>query len=181
MTSQESRRPGPAAALSIALILCGSFVSMGAEPPPLTEADAERVLEEVNEPGAEVVLVNVWATWCAPCIEEMPDLLRLRREFREQGLRLILVSADFESARKQVRERLAGLGVDFETFRRAGKDMEFINALDERWSGALPASFVYDGEGRLRHFEQGRASYDEFRKLILDVMDGDGSRPEEET
>jgi thiol-disulfide isomerase/thioredoxin len=123
MTSQESRRPGPAAALSIALILCGSFVSMGAEPPPLTEADAERVLEEVNEPGAEVVLVNVWATWCAPCIEEMPDLLRLRREFREQGLRLILVSADFESARKQVRERLAGLGVDFETFRRAGKDM----------------------------------------------------------
>ena len=137
------------------------------------------MLEEVNEPGAEVVLVNVWATWCAPCIEEMPDLLRLRREFR--GLRLVLVSADFESARQQVRERLAGLGVDFETFRRTGKDMEFINALDERWSGALPASFVYDGEGRLHHFEQGRASYEEFRKLILDVMDGDGSRPEEET
>lgn len=142
------------------------------ELPALIEADVERVLDEVRSTGAEVVLVNVWATWCAPCIEEMPDLLRLREEYGDRGLRLILVSADFESAREQVRQRLKSLGVEFETFRRTGKDMEFINGLDERWSGALPASFIFDGEGRLRHFKQGKGTYEEFEKLILKVMHG---------
>ena len=149
--------------------------------PPVTPAGPERVLEAVQAPGAEVVLVNFWATWCAPCLEELPDLLKLRRDYRDEGLRLILVSVDFASAQAQMRERLAELGVDLETYRREGDDMALIQAFDERWSGALPASFVYDGAGRLRHFEQGRASYEEFEKLILQVMRGERPRAQEES
>jgi thiol-disulfide isomerase/thioredoxin len=168
----------------VAALVVGSGLVHGSEArrlPPLTAAGPEQVLDAVREPGAEVVLVNVWATWCAPCLEELPDLLRLRREYRDRGLRLILVSGDFESARQDVRERLADLGVDFETFRREGDDMAFIEAFDPSWSGALPASFVYDGQGRLRHFEAGRASYEEFEKLILQVMRGETSRAQEES
>jgi thiol-disulfide isomerase/thioredoxin len=168
--------------IALAALAGGLAFAEPPEPlPPLKPAGAEEVLAAVREPGARVVLVNVWATWCAPCLEELPDLLKLRREYSDRGLRLILVSGDFASARQQVRERLARLGVDFETYRREGDDMAFIEALDARWSGALPASFVYDGQGRLQHFEQGRATYEEFEKLISKVMRGEEPRAQEES
>jgi thiol-disulfide isomerase/thioredoxin len=63
----------------------------------LVAASAADVLAAVRAPGARAVLVNIWATWCVPCREEMPDLLRLRRTYADRGLRLILVSGDFVS------------------------------------------------------------------------------------
>src|SRR4051812_35688402 len=52
------------------------------------------ILAEAKASGAPLVLVNVWATWCDPCREELPDLLRVYREHRAQGLRLVMISAD---------------------------------------------------------------------------------------
>ncbi|HYM81181.1 MAG TPA: TlpA disulfide reductase family protein, partial [Candidatus Limnocylindria bacterium] len=101
----------------------------------------------MREPGAEVVLVNIWATWCAPCREEFPDLMRLNERYRDRGLRLILVSADFEDQLPLARRFLAKQGVDFPSYLKTGDDMRFINAMDSRWTGALPATLIYDGRG----------------------------------
>src|SRR6266516_5714090 len=98
--------------------------------PPLVTANAGGVLGAVREPGARAVLVNVWATWCQPCREEFPDLMRVARENRARGLRLMLVSADFDDAHGQVRAFLAREGVDFPSYLKAGDDMKFIEALD---------------------------------------------------
>ena len=57
--------------------------------PEIQPATAEQIQHAVRAGGARVVLLNVWATWCAPCREEFPDLMRLRREYRERGLRLV--------------------------------------------------------------------------------------------
>ena len=113
-------------------------------------ADARAVLGEIKKPGAKGVLVNVWATWCEPCRAEMPRLLKFLRAHRAQGLRLVLVSADDEGNRDRAVSFLASQGVDFATFMKRGDDMTFIDALDPKWSGALPASFLFDGRGRLQ-------------------------------
>ena len=84
----------------------------------------------------------------------------MRREFAPRGLRLILVSADFADQRPKVVQFLAQQGVGFQTFLKAENDMSFINALDPRWSGALPATFVYDRSGKLRDFWEGEATYE---------------------
>jgi thiol-disulfide isomerase/thioredoxin len=63
--------------------------------PALESATAERILMKVREPGATAVVMNIWATWCIPCREEFPDLMRVRREYERRGLRVVLVSADF--------------------------------------------------------------------------------------
>jgi thiol-disulfide isomerase/thioredoxin len=136
-------------------------------PTPGTAAD---VLQAVRAPGAQVVLVNVWATWCIPCREEMPDLLRLRRAYRARGLRLVLVSGDFSSDSDAATAYLRDLGVDFPTYIKSGNDMEFINAFDPNWSGALPATFIYDRNGNLRHAIHGKASYEQFEENIRDVL-----------
>lgn len=137
----------------------------------LVPADSARVLEEVRRPGAEAVLVNVWATWCTPCREEMPDLVRIHREWKGRGFRLVLVSGDFEEDEAAAREFLASVGVDFPTYLKNESDMAFIDALDARWSGALPATFLYDGRGNLREFWEGKADEATLRSRIARVLD----------
>ncbi len=140
--------------------------------PELLPATAARILEEVRRPGASVVLVNVWATWCQPCREEFPDLLKLRRDWTKRGLRLVLVSGDFDTDRPEALRFLAAHGVDFPSFIKDGGDMEFIDGLDPRWSGALPATFLYDSAGRLRRFWEGKADHATLERRVRDVVSG---------
>jgi thiol-disulfide isomerase/thioredoxin len=143
----------------------------------LIPATAPTVLAEVRRPGASVVLVNVWATWCLPCREEFPDLMKLRRSFLGRGLRLVLVSGDFDSDRASVVRFLAAQGVDFPSFMKDGGDMEFIDGLDARWSGALPATFLYDRAGRPRGFWEGKADYATLERRVTDVLTGRDESP----
>ncbi|HET9327275.1 MAG TPA: TlpA disulfide reductase family protein [Candidatus Eisenbacteria bacterium] len=124
----------------------------------------------MKEPGATAVVMNIWATWCTPCREEFPDLMRVRREFERRGLRMVLVSADFPDQSEEARQFLSQQGVDFPTFLKTGKDMEFINGLNPRWSGALPATFVYDGHGALRSFREGRTTHAALESLVVAAM-----------
>src|SRR5437762_8158135 len=123
--------------------------------PRVVPATSSQVMADVHASGTPVTLVNVWATWCAPCREEFPDLVRFERNWRGRGVRVIFVSADFEDQLPEVREFLAKHGVTGDTWIKTGDDMRFINGLDPKWSGALPATFVYDRDGKLLHFWEG--------------------------
>ena len=112
-------------------------------------AEPKIILEAIRRPGATAVLVNVWATWCDACREEMPRLLKFFREHRRRGLRLVLVSADDETERDRAAQFLAAQGMDIPSWLKRGDDMAFIDALDRRWTGALPASLLFDGKGRV--------------------------------
>jgi thiol-disulfide isomerase/thioredoxin len=147
--------------------------------PELVPATAGDLLDVVRAQGAKAVLLNVWATWCMPCREEMPELLRLRREYAESGLSLVLVSGDFEGQEDAALEFLVEQGVDFVTYHKRGDDQEFIDALAPEWSGALPATFVYGPQGRLRRFHEGKASYEDFEGMILDALGAASPRQEE--
>ena len=146
-----------------AILLAGSLVSAG----------PERILEEVRRPGAKVVVLNVWATWCLPCREEFPDLVRLEKAYRERGLRLVLVSADFPDAVDGARKFLSDHGVASDTFIKEGdlRDQDFIDGLDPRWSGALPATIVFDGAGRKTAFWEGKADYETLERRVKEVLE----------
>ena len=140
------------------------------EGPEIQPATVEQLQHAVRAGGARVVLLNVWATWCAPCREEFPDFIRLRREYREHGLRLVLVSADIDSQLPEAREFLKAQGVDFLTYLKQGADMPFIDSLDARWSGALPVTLLYDGTGQKLWFHEGKTSYDSLKIRIDNVL-----------
>ena len=137
----------------------------------LVPIDAPGLLAAVRTPGATATLVNVWASWCQPCRDEFPDLVALRGEWASRGFRLIFVSADFSEDVPAARAFLAEQGVDWPTYVKTGDDMQFIDTLDAGWSGALPGSFLYDSNGRLVRFWEGKASRDSLAARILPVLD----------
>jgi len=117
-----------------------------------------------------VVLVNIWATWCMPCREEFPEIVRLYRDYRDRGLDVVFVSGDLEGDTSQVLDFLAEQGVDFTSYLKVGKDMEFIDTFYPEWSGLLPATFIYDAQRTVQHFWEGEASYEVFESRVLDAF-----------
>jgi len=169
-----------ATALAVTLVLGSCSHKVGksyeagepaAQAPSIQPADAQAVLAAVRAPGAKAVVLNVWATWCEPCREEFPDLVRLGHEYSSKGVRLVLVSGDFDSEKPAVTKFLTDQGVNFASYIKSGDDMKFINSLNPKWTGALPATFVYDGQGRLRDFWEGKASYAKMEERLRRVLD----------
>jgi thiol-disulfide isomerase/thioredoxin len=113
---------------------------------PLNEASFRKM---VAEHRGKVLLVDFWATWCAPCREEIPKLVALYSSQKQRGFELITVSCD--------EPEQEGAAADFvkqqhapppRYIRRAQSDDAFINSIDAKWSGALPALFLFDRSGR---------------------------------
>jgi thiol-disulfide isomerase/thioredoxin len=141
-------------------------------------ASLATIMADVKAPGARAVLVNVWATWCEPCLEELPQVLRFYRENRARGLRLVLISADDDERVEQVKQVLgtavaaAGMAGTFDgrTFVKQENDMRFIDGIDHEWSGALPASFLFDGHGQRMYAWHGPVTYDDLRGEIANRL-----------
>src|SRR5689334_11485648 len=99
--------------LSAATLACLVAAAPADKPlPQLRPVDLPAARAAIHEPGARAVLVNVWASWCDPCREELPDILRFHRDHRKDGLRLVLISADDASTRAEAARFLAAQGVD---------------------------------------------------------------------
>ena len=118
--------------------------------------------------NARPLLVNFWATWCDPCRDEFPDLVKIDNEYRPKGLNFIAISLDdppdIETA---VPDFLGQMHATMPAYLLNVSDPEpAINAVDKEWGGALPATFLYDGEGKVvfKHF--GRINAQDLRAAI---------------
>lgn len=95
------------------------------------------------------VLVDFWATWCAPCREELPKLVSLYSAYRGRGLDFVTISCDEPEQQAQAAAFIDKQGAPAPRYiRRAADDDKFINAIDPKWSGALPALFLFDRNGK---------------------------------
>lgn len=110
----------------------------------LTPAQLQEELRKASVP----VVVNVWATWCRPCVEEFPEILEFAHK-NQGNVKVMLVSADFSSRRDLVEKFLRERGVGFVTYLKQGSDEAFVEVLSPKWSGALPATFVFAPGGKL--------------------------------
>ena len=125
-------------------------------------------------PQAKPLLVNFWATWCDPCRDEFPDLVKIDLDFRPKGLDFIAISlddvADIKSA---VPEFLRQMKATMPVYVLNVSDPEpAILAVDKSWGGALPATFLYDAQGNVVFKHYGRVKTSELREAIDKVMSG---------
>ncbi len=165
-------RPGLCGILLVLHLATGTGRLAHAQTPSPRKIDQKAIKELVRDGEARATLVNVWATWCIPCREEMPGLLRLKSAYESKGLRLVLVSADgADTPDSVVQASLAKLGVEFPTYVDAdSSDEQFINGMNPDWSGALPASFLYDSTGALVTMMVGGKPFETFERAIRPLL-----------
>ena len=120
------------------------------------------------------LLINFWATWCDPCREEFPDLVKVDADYRSKGLNFVAVSLDDISDIKTVvpkflNEMKATMPV---VLLNVNDPEPAIKAVDPTWDGQLPATFLYDKQGKVvfKHF--GRIDAVELRNAIDKAVGG---------
>ncbi len=128
------------------IFILAAALSAAAQLKPVNEATYPTT---VSASKGKVLLVNFWATYCVPCRKEMPELVALAAKYKARGFDLVTVTADEP---EQFNDAVAFLDknkVPAPAYAKQAKDDDkFINLVDPKWSGALPASFLYDRNGK---------------------------------
>lgn len=127
-------------------------------------------LQQMMSEGQKVKVINFWATWCAPCVKEMPLLERLNRENKK--VKVLLVSLDFDLDHNQskitgfvARKKLQSEVVILDE----SDPSSWIEKIDKTWSGTLPATLIINPVNGKRKLVQGELKNDDLEKLIAEV------------
>jgi thiol-disulfide isomerase/thioredoxin len=156
------------------------------EPPAAPTAAGDAALEEgleierigaaefaelLEENRGNVVLVNLWATWCVPCLREIPELLRLERRYAPEGVRVLGISLDEPGDFDEVVAFRDRFFADFRTFHSREDDwFELVGVVTPEWNAILPTSFVIDRRGALVTTLTGGQDYDRFEAAVKPLL-----------
>ena len=124
----------------------------------------------LNQNDNKIHVINFWATWCAPCVKELPYFEKLNTEYGSKNVEVLLVSLDFPHLydsklkpfikKKNIRSKVIALDdVDMNTW---------IPKVDEAWSGSLPATIIYKNKDR-KFFEQS-FTFEELEKEVKQFL-----------
>ncbi|MBK7334808.1 MAG: TlpA family protein disulfide reductase [Saprospirales bacterium] len=120
--------------------------------PPIPIYDSfDQIASLFNKQNDTTYLINFWATWCKPCVEEMPYIERLHEDFAGKKLSVVLVSLDFPDQiesklipfvqQRQLRSSVIAL--------TDGNYNAWIDRVDPAWGGAIPVTLIYNAEKRV--------------------------------
>jgi len=135
---------------------------IGEPRPPFTLPDLEHEERAIASFEGRVVLLNFWATWCPPCVEEMPVLDRLAADWSDQGLRVVGVALDERSA---VQQFAADHGIRYPLL-IGGRDAYALVRDYGNARATLPYTVVIDRDGTVRRIHQGALEAGEAEQLV---------------
>jgi thiol-disulfide isomerase/thioredoxin len=130
---------------------------------------AEELIDEIRDADADLVVVNFWASWCLPCREEFPEFVRYSREMDPGEVQVQFVTVDFEEDLPHAAQFLREHGIGGMTFVKDGKEGRFIDEINPSWTGAIPATAVFDGDGNRLAFWEGKVTYDQLVRRVNDA------------
>ena len=146
------------------------------EPVRLEMATADDLKKLRANPTGKVLMVNFWATWCGPCIEELPRLLETYYWYRLRDFEFVTVSANYPDEKPAVLKRLESLHATGRNLLFASDDTYAMQAaFDTHWEGGVPFTMVIAPDGTVIYQEQGEISVLALRRAILGNMPDTGS------
>jgi thiol-disulfide isomerase/thioredoxin len=135
---------------------------------PARAINGEQLQALLKRDGNRPLLVNYWATWCDPCRDEFPDLVKIDEDYRVKGLDFIAITLDEVSdIDTEVPKFLRAMKATMPVYLLNVTDPEpVINAIDPNWGGAMPATFLYNSKGEVIYKTFGRLKIGELRAAI---------------
>ena len=146
--------------------------------PVVSPIDTDGLKGLLTQQRERPLLVNFWATFCDPCRDEFPDLVKIDKDYRPRSLDFVTVSLDdMTDIKTSVPEFLDKMKATMPAYLLNASDPEpAINLVDARWQGDLPATFLYNEKGEVVYKHIGRVNTAELRTAIEKVVSkkGDG-------
>lgn len=139
------------------------------EPVALEEIGLEAVADLVkNKDGEKLRLINIWATWCGPCIVEFPDFVDINRMYRDRAFEFISLSADKLGQKDKALAFLQKKEASNTNYIFAGEDIyDLIDVVDKDWQGSLPYTVLVDAEGKVLYKVEGTIDPLEVKRAIV--------------
>ncbi len=136
--------------------------------PVISFSELETILQKKDD---TLRIVNFWATWCKPCVEELPYFEKLQETYKGKPVKVILVSLDFKNKvdlvtsfvqRKNIRSTVLLLD--------QGNPNEWIDKISPDWSGAIPATLFVRNSPASRSFHEGDFTYETLAKHVQQLL-----------
>ena len=129
--------------------------SLNAAGQKVTLLSLDQLYQRIEKGKDTTFVINFWATWCAPCVKEIPHFEKLRETYKTDQLKVLLISVDFKSKIKStVLPYVKRKKIKNEVFLLNETDQQvYINRIDSAWSGALPATLMIRKNSR-KFFEK---------------------------
>jgi len=138
---------------SFFVIIVTLFLMAPAHAQEVEEVNFDQLYPVLHKNNDTTYVINFWATWCKPCVEEMPHFLEVAQEMKDEKVKFVFVSLDFPGQKEsrllpfiekyEIREQVILLNDP--------NSNEWINKVDAGWSGAIPATLVYRDNNRSFH------------------------------
>jgi len=127
--------------------------------------DLEKIL---NNQENKLLVVNLWATWCAPCVKELPAFEKVAGEYEESKVRFIMLSLDFPSQiESQLKPFLKKNNITLDVSVMMDTDYNsWIDKVDPQWQGNIPSTLIVNNEKKSRYFHSGEIDEPELRSLL---------------
>ena len=164
-------------AIAILSAVFGAYVSVKKQPSIKSDSQAVESLVKANIPDTQgqthalsewrgkVLLVNFWATWCPPCVEEMPELVDLQNSSEIKNLQIIGIGIDSPSNIQQFTKKFQ---ISYPILVAGMEGSEIARALGNQ-AGGLPFTVLLDAEGRIRQTYLGRLNMNQVKADLANL------------
>jgi thiol-disulfide isomerase/thioredoxin len=121
----------------------------------------------INQKNDKIKVINFWATWCKPCMEELPHFEKIHRQYQDKNVEVLLVSLDQASMTNKVKASLEKNDITAKVILLDEVDFnKWINRVDTTWSGAIPATLIVTKNNTNKQFYEKQFTLKELEGLI---------------
>jgi thiol-disulfide isomerase/thioredoxin len=132
----------------------------------------DRMQQVLSQTSDTTYIINFWATWCKPCVAELPVFEQLKQQYADQKVKILLVSMDFA---KDMQTRVAPFVERWQITNKVWLLNEpdydsWINKVSRQWSGAIPATLILNNKKRKRIFFEQSLEYNQLEKELKEFL-----------
>lgn len=152
------------------------FQAIG-QPKKVEVVKFEHLQQLINHTTDTTLVVHFWATWCRPCVEELPSLEKLSKEYSTKKIRFVMVSMDFpKDLQEKVVPFVAKNNIESEVVLLDEPDYNaWIDEIDKDWSGTIPATLLVNLTMRKRVFFEGQVNLEHFLEELKKMTPAAGA------
>ena len=148
-----------------------AFADWAKEPVDVNLIDANGVRALMKNDSGKLRLVNIWATWCGPCVIEIPELVNINRMYRGRAFEMITISADMPDKKADALKFLKNKQVSCNNFLFSSEDKtELVEAVDKDWQGGIPYTVIVKPDGVIIYRHSGLIDPLEVKKAIIGYL-----------